>query len=331
VDRVARESAQYAVDDVGSGEGVMATAGVSMRGRRGLMRSVAGPAADYAAAVAKFEALRAQDGANVNPVCGSKLLTHGERTKRAVVLVHGLSNCPQQLAQFSPLLFERGCNVLIPRMPHNGTFDREGRDMRFLTAAELCRFSDAIADIAQGLGERVTVAGLSGGGVIVAWLAQHRADVDRTVLIAPAFGVLPTLPVLNDIVNRGAIRLLQLLPNMMTEKVRPYDGPKRASSGFATKGLAAMMLQGLAVTRLAKRRKPLARSIQVVLNENDSAVNNAMTRELMRLWERRGVGRLAAYTFGKELGLIHDLIDPEQPKQQTSLVYPILRDLVLDE
>lgn len=310
---------------------MMATAGVSMRGRRGLMRSVAEPAADYAAALAKFEALRAQDGADVNPVCGSKLLAHGERTKRVVVLVHGLSNCPQQFVQFAPLLFERGCNVLIPRMPHNGTLDREGRDMRFLTAAELCRFGDAVADIAQGLGERVTVAGLSGGGVIAAWLAQLRADVDRAVLIAPAFGVLPALPVLNDAVNRGMIRLLQLLPNIMTEKVRPYDGPKHAAMGFATKGLAAMMQQGLAVTRLAKRRKPLARSIQVILNDNDNAVNNAVTRELVRLWERHGVERLATYTFGKELGLIHDIIDPEQPRQQTATVYPVLRGLVLDE
>lgn len=297
----------------------------------GLMRAVADPATDYAEATAKLDALRAQDGPEINPVCGTKLLTHGERTRRVVVLVHGLSNCPQQFAQFAPLLFERGCNVLIPRTPHNGTLDREGRDMRFLTAAELCRFGDVIVDVAAGLGERVTVVGLSGGGVIAAWLAQLRADVDRAVLIAPAFGVLPTLPLLNDAVNRGAIRLLQALPNMMTEKVRPYDGPKHAYMGFATKGLAAMMLQGLAVSRLAKRAKPLARSIQVVLNDNDNAVNNAMTRELVRLWERHGVERIATYTFGKDLNLIHDVVDPEQPQQQTALVYPLLRDLILDE
>lgn len=301
------------------------------RGRRGLMRSVAEPAVDYAEALAKLEALRAQDGPTINPVCGSTLLTHGERAKRVVVLVHGLSNCPRQFAQFAPLLFERGCNVLVPRMPHNGTLDREGRDMRHLTAAGLCRFSDAIADIAQGLGERVTVAGLSGGGVIAAWLAQLRADVERAVLIAPAFGVLPTLPLLNDAVNRGAIRLLQALPNMMTEKVRPYDGPKHASVGFATKGLAAMMLQGLAVSRVAKRAKPLAQSIQVILNDNDNAVNNTMTRELVRLWERRGMDGLATYTFGRDLNLIHDIVDPEQPQQQTAIVYPLLRDLILDE
>ena len=44
-------------------------------------------------------------------------------------------------------------------------------------------------DIAAGLGDQVTIAGLSAGGVVAAWAAQHRRDVHRAVLIAPSLGV----------------------------------------------------------------------------------------------------------------------------------------------
>jgi len=54
-----------------------------------LLFSAPNPAADYDAALVRFALLRAQDGAEVNPVCRSTLLTHGEKTERVIVLVHG--------------------------------------------------------------------------------------------------------------------------------------------------------------------------------------------------------------------------------------------------
>ncbi len=92
--------------------------------------SLADPSRDYAAALVKWEALRAQDGAEVNPVCRSTLLTHGARAEQAAVLVHGVTNCPQQFVQLAPLLFDQGYNVLIPRIPWNGFLDRSGEAMR---------------------------------------------------------------------------------------------------------------------------------------------------------------------------------------------------------
>lgn len=156
------------------------------------MASQPHPATTYAEAAARFEELSARDdsGANpVNPLCRSQLLTHGEKVERAIVLVHGIPNCPQQYAKLGPLFHERGLNVLIPRMPHHGYADRATHDLRLLTTEELRAFADETTDIACGLGEQVIYLGLSAGGIIATWVAQFRADVAKAVVIAPALNV----------------------------------------------------------------------------------------------------------------------------------------------
>jgi hypothetical protein len=40
--------------------------------------------------------LEALDGPNVNPACRTRVYTHGARTERALLLLHGFTNCPQQ-------------------------------------------------------------------------------------------------------------------------------------------------------------------------------------------------------------------------------------------
>src|SRR5262249_35144464 len=157
----------------------------------------------------------------VNPVCRTWSLTHDARTEHAVVLVHGITNCPAQFVKLAPLFFDLGFNVLVPRIPWNGYLDRSGRAMRHLTARELRAFGDATADIGRGLGERVTVLGLSGGGTVAAWVAQCRPDVERAVVISPAIGVIGRLPFGDVALNRLAMRAMRALPNVMTQRFMP--------------------------------------------------------------------------------------------------------------
>jgi carboxylesterase len=293
-----------------------------------LLRSTPHPAPNYDVALEKLAVLQAGDGDDIQTVCRTTLHSHGVRTPRVFVLLHGFSNCPRQFVEFAPLLFAGGANVLIPRMPRHGSTDLSGRELARLMPEELCRFGDAVADVAQGLGERVTVMGLSGGGVLAAWIAQVRGDVDRAVLVAPSFGVLPPLPILNGAVNRFALWLFATLPNRMVTRSTKSAGPQHAYRAFATHGVTAMLRQGQAVLAGARCAKPAARSALVVLNDHDTAVNNALTRKLIRRWRARGAKGLATYTFGIEHRLIHDVVDPQQPEQQTALVYPILLDLL---
>src|SRR5439155_21784603 len=95
------------------------------------------PAPDYAAALSRFKALRAKDGAAVNPLCRSRLMTHGRAGERAVVLFHGVTNCPQQFVRLGVTLHRRGANVLVPRMPCNGFLDRDTTALKRLTAEKM--------------------------------------------------------------------------------------------------------------------------------------------------------------------------------------------------
>lgn len=286
--------------------------------------STSSAARDYASALAGFAQLQAQDGAEVNPVCRSQLLTHGAATDRAIVLIHGMTNCPQQYADFAPRLFAQGYNVLIPRMPRNGLADRNTRSLADLTITELTAFSNQICDIAVGLGQRVTVLGISAGGVIAAWAAQFRPDVDAAVIIAPSFGIVPKVPVANATANWLAMYLLLGLPNIMTQRIRPFtEGPPQGYFGFATRGLARMIRFGAPVFQMAKKQKPVARAIRFILNAADPAVNNAMAQQLAARWQAHHAA-VSIYTFPADRKLIHDIIDPQQPQQQTAYTYPIL-------
>jgi alpha-beta hydrolase superfamily lysophospholipase len=302
-----------------------------MTSARDLLRSAPDPAADYADAEAKFAALQARDGDDVRGDCRSTLLTHGARTPRVYVLLHGLSNCPQQFVQFAPMLFERGANVLMPRIPRHGNVDLTGHELAKLTPEELCRFGDAVIDIARGLGEQVFVMGLSGGGVVASWIAQVRPDVERVVLVAPSFGVLPAARPLSVAVNGFGFWLFRALPNRMIPRAPGSQWPPHAYSAFASHGVTAMLQQARAVIYGASRRKPAARSEVVILNDDDSAVNNELTSRLIRRWQKRAPGAVSTYTFAKDLHLIHDVVDPTQPKQQTAYVYPILLHLLTGE
>ena len=64
-------------------------------------------------------------------------------------------------------------------MPKNGHADLNTEELRCLTAGELRACSNSMVDIAHGLGEHVTYAGLSAGGTMAAWVAQNCAHVDK--------------------------------------------------------------------------------------------------------------------------------------------------------
>lgn len=286
------------------------------------------PAPDYAAAMERLALLEARDSDEVNAICRSYALTHGAMTERAIVLAHGMTNCPYQFRELAPLFFERGYNVLVPRLPRNGLRDVDTRALAGLTLREQKESGREMVDIARGLGRHVTVVGISAAGTLVAWLAQQREDVDAAVIIAPLFGLLPTLPVLNMSANAALTRLIQVAPNFMTQRASPFKGgPPQSYRGFATHGLASAMRLGGETLREAAWKAPRARSILLMLNPVDPAVNNGMSRELLRRWRRHGA-RANLFEFDAARGLIHDVIDPAQVGQQVDYTYPILLERI---
>ncbi len=289
------------------------------------------PARDYAEALAQFAALQTLDNPDVNPLCHSELLTHGHMTERVIVLIHGMTNCPRQFQRLAPLFYERGYNALIPRQPRNGLRDTNTRALGGLTLVEQQDYAHRVVDIARGLGRHVTVLGISAGGTLAAWLAQFRDDIDLAVPIAPLFGILPALPIFNTSANFALMRLLQLAPNFMTQSISPFkEGPPQGYLGFASRGLASAMRLGNQVYRAAGAESPRARSILLMLNPVDPAVNVKLSLATLERWQRRGA-QARLFNFDARRKLIHDVIDPEQPAQQCDYVYPILLEQVTQE
>src|SRR6266853_4334843 len=145
----------------------------------------------YQAGIEIAGSFQALDGPNVNPVCGTRVYVHGQRTKRSLVLLHGFTNCPQQFDALGKSFYELGWNVLIPRYPRHGYSDRLTTSIAELRADMLIALANRSAEAGTGLGERLTVAGLSLGGILTGYLAQTRDEIERGVLIAPMFGLKP--------------------------------------------------------------------------------------------------------------------------------------------
>src|SRR5919108_1772152 len=109
----------------------------------------------YAEAIQIIQGLQDADGPNVNPVCHTRLYTHGRATERALVLLHGFTNCPRQFDELGRRFFDQGWNVLIPRYPRHGYSDRLTDAIAELRAEHLMAVADRSALAASGLGERV--------------------------------------------------------------------------------------------------------------------------------------------------------------------------------
>ncbi|NOK62492.1 MAG: Lysophospholipase, alpha-beta hydrolase superfamily [Chloroflexi bacterium AL-W] len=288
------------------------------------------PTSSYEEALQRFTQLcEALDGPHINPVCRSQLLTHGHSTDRVVILLHGMTNCPAQFLKLGTMFYEQGCNVLLPRMPHHGLLERETHDLKHLKAEELRSFADTAVDIAQGLGKRVMVLGLSAGGVITTWITQFRADVERTVIVSPALGLLnypdAFQPLLMNIARR--------MPNrfMLVGEGDASVGPQYTYMNHTTHALAEMMRLGEAAARASRKHPPAVRSIILVTNANDQDVKRSYALGFLDRWQRHPGVCTNHFEFPLTDQLIHDLIDPCQPEQKTDIVYPILQNFILQD
>jgi esterase/lipase len=286
------------------------------------LESDADPAESYDEALRRFEVLQAGEQAKVTEVNSSRLMTHGEQTDKVYVLIHGWTNSPRQFVELGELLFERGHNVLILRLPHHGFPSGSVGELRNVTPENLSAYGDQTVDVAAGLGEQVEIIGLSVGGAVTSWIAQNRPDVTRVMLISPLFG-LDHLPAF---VDYFLMNLFSRAPNInLIDPEEPYR--EHVYRGQSTSGVAQAMRFGESIFKQANSSSPAVTNILVVTNANDSTVDNSHTDELVDIWETSGAAILR-YVFPAVLGLPHDSIDVSEPGTDTDLVYAQILELL---
>jgi pimeloyl-ACP methyl ester carboxylesterase len=76
---------------------------------------------------------------------------------------------------------------------------------------------------------------------------------------------------------------------------------------------------GLGLVKAARRAPPRARSVWVISNEADLAVNNAASRLLVKCWRDVGARNVQTYQFPRGVKLLDDL------------AHPILEQIIVDE
>lgn len=273
---------------------------------------------------ATLDRLMARDHERVGEAGRTKLLLHGEIRPRAIVLFHGLSASPTQFVRFAHELHARGHNVIVPRLPRHGHQDRLSTALARLTADDLRAFAEQSVEIAGNLGETVSVAGFSLGGLIATWIAE-RFPIERAVAIAPFFGI-SWVP--NRLMGSFA-RLMLAMPNrfhwwdpIARERQMPAHGyPRYATHAIAQSYLLARDVMAHASEGIS------AKKLIFVTNAREAAVNNRAVRRLEQGLRKRHPERLDHVVL-TDIPFSHDIIEPLRHPQIADRVFPTILSLI---
>jgi esterase/lipase len=286
------------------------------------------PAATFDEAMTRFDALLAEEKArgDIDPKCLPYELNHGQKTERAIVLLHGLTACPFQFHELAQLYFDQGYNVLVPRLPRHGLADRTANNLADLTAEELLGVMDPSLDIAAGMGDQVAMFGLSLGANIAAASGQLRPDLHLAVPTSPAIGLRFTWPGITPALTRIVLGL----PDMYMWWDPIHKAEFQAESGypgFSSHALGQIWRFGLAILDAAKVTAPTSDKQLVITNWGDPAINLANADALVDDWRHNG-GDVSTYRFALIPWLPHDIISTDAVGANTALTYPILLEQV---
>jgi esterase/lipase len=286
------------------------------------------PSQSFEESLQRIDMRRKAESEIIDPSGRTMLMDHGKKVERVIVFFHGFTKSPRQFEALGAQFYNLGYNVYIPRIPYHGYKKFMSAHLERLTAQDLAQASDEAVDIAQGLGEHVTVAGISMGGVMAGWVAQLRHDVDQAVIIAPSFGI-------NNVPNcflKPSINFLTIAPSFFiwwdSQKKNNLDVPQATYYGFPSRAIGEVFRLGWDVQILEKKSRAAAHSILIITNANDHAVSKEEINVVIHNWQKYDISQIQSYEFSKKFNVGHDLIDPQQPDQNVSAVYPKLISLI---
>lgn len=137
--------------------------------------------------------------------------------------------------------------------------------------------------------------GISAGGVVTAWAAQQRADVDLAVIISPAFGFkkVPTF------LTAAVMNIFSVLPDTFAwwnPDLQVDTQPSYAYPRYSRHARVQILRLGFAMQQDIRRNRPAAKKIVAMFNPNDNQINNELTREIVKRWESQKASLLTSLT-----------------------------------
>jgi alpha-beta hydrolase superfamily lysophospholipase len=291
--------------------------------------SIPEPAENYQKAIEKFRAIeKAESALPLCPEGRSRLLTQGHKTERVFVLLHGLTNCPEQFIPLARILHESGANVVLPRARYAGFADRMNSVQGLQSGQDLLDQAAIGLDIAAGLGDHISLVGLSGSAVAAAWMAQNRDGIESVVLVSPFFGVHGQPVALID----GISTVLARAPNFYLwwndKQKEALAGPSYAYPRFGTRCMADTIELSRGVRDHLVSDPLRASRMEILTSACDKAANSEQTNQLASQWQQKDPGRVSIYEFHRALAVPHDMIDPNQPDAKTQITYAKVLELL---
>lgn len=256
------------------------------------------PALSYEQAQSRATAAVQRDTADatVTPDCRTQLLTHGKRTTKAVLLLHGYTDCPAQFDELAHRYYDAGYNVYLPRAPRQGVTDTKAH--AGLHATELTGYADDALTVTTGLGEQVTVAGLSGGGVLATWVTEWRPDaVDHLLVLSPFYDPAASQAPAWQVKPLMVLYGFRVLPDHFN------------SHGFSYAALS----QYLRIVRNFPEHpaKGKLASVAVVTSEGDTNIDLGEAVSVPRKLAGAAGLRAATFSIPASWNIGHDVVDPD--------------------
>ena len=252
--------------------------------------------------------------ADVRPECRSIIKTHGKKTTKAVMMIHGVSACPQQFADLGNTFFNAGYNVYIPRVPSHGLTDNKRHGE--ITIPAMAQFMNSSTSIISGLGDETGVVGLSGGANMATWITQYNSQtISRALLLSPFYqpsaSETPSwkIPLLRNLYGRN------ILPDSFT------------GSNLSYRALGKYII----ITKNYKSdlKAPGLKYVGVVTSENDTAIDKNLAVNIPKQMTAASGAKFQYYSIPASFGIGHDIValNQDEIKKHAAKLYPFYLDM----
>jgi esterase/lipase len=249
----------------------------------------------------------------------SILFHHEERRQKCIICFHGYTAAPPQFLEIGKLLFDQGYNVYIPRLTLHGFADKS-TDTSSLTSAKLKEHLDKSIEIAQNLGNSISIIGLSLGGVLGGLALNKYKYVESIVLISPAFAFNVGPKALKGALA-GALKWMPQQNKKWGTKEN-FEEPPYCYDGYSTLALRAILEIAKEVKNTTKARTE-EKNIFLLLNDSDESICNVSNLEYAENWQRSHF-KTEVLIIPKFYHLPHDFISPGKSSSQRKWLYNLI-------
>lgn len=183
----------------------------------------------------------------------SILMAHPEPSaKGTVIMFHGYTAGPWQYKEAAETFYNKGYNVMVPRLPGHGFMHKNGMPTgeKMVEPWNMKEYDDFIENVyqeAKALGGAVQLVGLSGGSGIALSMAEKHPDIKGVAAMAPYLGpnkwVRPAAAVLEGLNKYTPLpveRLLDLKPYEENHRVASKTDPVRHTEGSLANAFASL-------------------------------------------------------------------------------------------